>query len=121
MSNLFASYEPYVGRIGTKERVLVTEESHDKKHFVGHNRFYEQILVPKRNEFLGAIVDVEIVAVGKHYMMGSVITDESNALCKLLSRLPSDKSNIKSFWFYSCLFVLGSSLVFKYLSHNRFK
>lgn len=54
--------------------VLVTDLSHDKNHLVGHNEFYEQILLPKDMELMGKTVQVEIVAATKFSMVGKVIT-----------------------------------------------
>ena len=45
LTDLFHSYEPYRKRIGQKYQVLVTELAHDKQHYVGHNEFYEQVLL----------------------------------------------------------------------------
>ena len=49
---------------------LVTDLSHDKIHLVGHNDFYEQILLPKDLELLGKTVLVEIVGSTKFSMSG---------------------------------------------------
>jgi tRNA A37 methylthiotransferase MiaB len=43
LSEFFQSYEPYSNKIGEVQDVLVTEVSHDGKHYVGHNKFYEQV------------------------------------------------------------------------------
>lgn len=43
VSQLFQKYMPYEHKLGTKQKVLVTEISHDKKHYVGHNKYYEQV------------------------------------------------------------------------------
>ena len=45
LTDLFHSYEPYRKRIGQKYQVLVTELAYDKQHYVGHNEFYEQVLI----------------------------------------------------------------------------
>ena len=45
LTDLFHSYEPYRKRIGQKYQVLVTEMAYDKQHYVGHNEFYEQVLL----------------------------------------------------------------------------
>jgi threonylcarbamoyladenosine tRNA methylthiotransferase CDKAL1 len=44
LSEFFQSYEPYSHKIGEVQDVLVTEVSHDGKHYVGHNKFYEQVI-----------------------------------------------------------------------------
>ncbi|KAG7154483.1 Threonylcarbamoyladenosine tRNA methylthiotransferase-like [Homarus americanus] len=70
LTEVFQSYRPYDHKLGEKQTVLVTEEAHDKEHWVGHNKFYEQVLVPKNEDFLGKLVEVEIIETGKHYMRG---------------------------------------------------
>lgn len=75
LSDFFQSYEPYGHKIGQVQRVLVTETSHDKKHFVGHNKFYEQVLVPMKDEFMGKMVTVKIVEATKHSMKGEPLDD----------------------------------------------
>ena len=56
-SEYFRSYEPYKGRVGQVYLALVTEESthKDVTSYVCHNEFYEQILVPKNEDYLGKI------------------------------------------------------------------
>jgi threonylcarbamoyladenosine tRNA methylthiotransferase CDKAL1 len=39
----------------------VTDLSHDKEHYVGHNEFYEQILVPKLDHLMGKFVQAIII------------------------------------------------------------
>lgn len=73
LTELFQSYRPYDHKLGERQTVLVTEESHDKQHWVGHNKFYEQVLVPKKDDFLGKLVEVEVMETGKHYMKGRPI------------------------------------------------
>ncbi|XP_068093069.1 threonylcarbamoyladenosine tRNA methylthiotransferase isoform X2 [Hyperolius riggenbachi] len=75
MSQLFHSYNPYDHKIGEKQQVLVTEESFDHQYFVAHNRFYEQVLVPKDSAFMGKMVEVVIYETGKHYMKGKPLSD----------------------------------------------
>ncbi|KAI4472215.1 radical sam protein [Holotrichia oblita] len=70
LTDLFYSYEPYGRNVGEIQEVLVTEISHDKKHYVGHNKFYEQVLLPIRDEFLGKLVTVKIVSASKFSMIG---------------------------------------------------
>lgn len=43
MSDLFRSYHPYSGLVGTEHTVLVTEWASDNKHLVGHNKSYTQV------------------------------------------------------------------------------
>ncbi|KAM8966946.1 threonylcarbamoyladenosine tRNA methylthiotransferase [Pelodytes ibericus] len=75
LSQLFHSYNPYDHKIGQKQNVLVTEESFDSQYFVAHNRFYEQVLVPKEPAFMGKMVEVIIFESGKHFMKGQPLSD----------------------------------------------
>ena len=56
-------------------RVLVTEVSHDGQYFVGHNGCYEQVLVPKKPEIMGKLVNVKIISICKFSMTGILIDD----------------------------------------------
>lgn len=73
LSQLFDTILPYEGRIGQEYDILVTEIAADKKHFVGHNQFYEQILIPARSEYMGANLRVKVVETGKYFMKADVI------------------------------------------------
>lgn len=75
-SDLFNSYGPYEGRVGKRYRALITEEATDGRHFVGHNKFYEQILIDKdcKGASMGSSLDVEIVSFGKYSMIGRPTT-----------------------------------------------
>ncbi|KAH8297112.1 hypothetical protein KR044_004929, partial [Drosophila immigrans] len=76
LTDLFYSYEPYAGREGQEYTVLVTEISHDKLHYVGHNKSYEQVLLPMRDNLLGTRVRVRITATSKFSMMGVILDEE---------------------------------------------
>ncbi|XP_026273504.1 threonylcarbamoyladenosine tRNA methylthiotransferase [Frankliniella occidentalis] len=73
LSELFQSYEPYTHKLGEIQDILVTEISHDKKHYVGHNKFYEQVLVPQATEMLGKMIKVKIIATQKHCMIAEPV------------------------------------------------
>uniref|UniRef100_A0A674MZY5 tRNA-t(6)A37 methylthiotransferase n=1 Tax=Takifugu rubripes TaxID=31033 RepID=A0A674MZY5_TAKRU len=75
LSQLFHSYHPYDHKVGERQQVLVTEESFDGQYYVAHNKFYEQVLVPKRAEFKGKMVEVDIYEAGKHFMKGGPVED----------------------------------------------
>lgn len=77
LSESFQSYHPYSHKIGEVQDVLVTEVSHDGKHYVGHNKFYEQVLLPKRAELMGKMVTVKIVSTSKHSMNGEPVVKDS--------------------------------------------
>ncbi|XP_073667602.1 threonylcarbamoyladenosine tRNA methylthiotransferase-like [Paramisgurnus dabryanus] len=75
LSALFHSYNPYDHKVGERQHVLVTEESFDSQYYVAHNKFYEQVLVPKKSEFKGKMIEVDIYEAGKHYMKGRPVDD----------------------------------------------
>ena len=75
LSEFFQSYEPYGHKVGSVQKVLVTEISHDKKHYVAHNKFYEQVLVPMKKEYMGKMVTVQIVSASKHSMKGEPLDE----------------------------------------------
>ncbi|TEA22358.1 hypothetical protein DBR06_SOUSAS31310006, partial [Sousa chinensis] len=66
---------PFSPQIGERQKVLVTEESFDSKFYVAHNRFYEQVLVPKNPTFMGKMVEVNVYESGKHFMKGQPVSD----------------------------------------------
>lgn len=78
LTDLFYSYEPYVGREGQIYTVLVTEISHDKLHYVGHNKSYEQVLLPMRDNLLGTRVRVRITGASKFSMTAEILDEESD-------------------------------------------
>ncbi|GAB1298042.1 Threonylcarbamoyladenosine tRNA methylthiotransferase [Apodemus speciosus] len=75
LSRVFHSYNPYDHKIGERQQVLVTEESFDCKFYVAHNRFYEQVLVPKNPAFMGKMVEVDIYESGKHFLKGQPVSE----------------------------------------------
>lgn len=77
LTELFNSYEPYARRVGSIYTVLVTEISYDKKHYVGHNKYYEQVLLPMRENLLGKSVRVRITNTSK-FSMSATLLDEEN-------------------------------------------
>jgi len=77
ITEFFHTYKPYENRLGKIYTVLVTETSHDGNYFVGHNEFYEQILVPKRPELMGKMFEVKIVDSCKFSMTGELLEDTS--------------------------------------------
>uniref|UniRef100_F6TJ71 tRNA-t(6)A37 methylthiotransferase n=1 Tax=Ciona intestinalis TaxID=7719 RepID=F6TJ71_CIOIN len=73
LSELFRSYEPYGHQLGKIQKVLVTEIAHDQIHYVGHNKYYEQVLIPMDEDLTGKMFEVEIVETGKHFLKGKRI------------------------------------------------
>ena len=53
-TEIFQKQFPYKGKVGSIETVLVTELATDGEHYVGHNKFYEQVLVPKDESYMGS-------------------------------------------------------------------
>lgn len=53
----------------------MTELSHDKQFFVGHNEFYEQVLIPKKEEFMGKMVQVQIKSATKFSMIAEPVSN----------------------------------------------
>lgn len=88
LTQLFDTVLPYEGRVGQVYDVLVTEVATDKKHFVGHNKFYEQILIPARDDYMGANLRVKIIETGKHFMKAEV-------LAKLRAKTGSTTSTVQ--------------------------
>ncbi|XP_037827381.1 threonylcarbamoyladenosine tRNA methylthiotransferase [Lucilia sericata] len=76
LTDLFNSYHPYAGREGQIYNVLVTEVSHDKLHYVAHNKSYEQILLPMRPNLLGTSVRVRITSTSKFSMNAEILDSE---------------------------------------------
>jgi len=77
ITELFHSYQPYSERLGQVYTVLCTETSHDGNYYVAHNQFYEQILVPKRKELMGAMFEVKIIDSCKFSMTGELCEEGS--------------------------------------------
>uniref|UniRef100_A0A8C6UPC5 tRNA-t(6)A37 methylthiotransferase n=1 Tax=Neogobius melanostomus TaxID=47308 RepID=A0A8C6UPC5_9GOBI len=75
LSQLFHSYNPYDHEVGVRQHVLVTEESFDAQFHVAHNKYYEQVLVPKRSEFKGKMIEVDIYEAGKHFLKGRPVEE----------------------------------------------
>uniref|UniRef100_A0A1B0G4Q9 tRNA-t(6)A37 methylthiotransferase n=1 Tax=Glossina morsitans morsitans TaxID=37546 RepID=A0A1B0G4Q9_GLOMM len=78
LTELFNSYYPYKGREGEIYNVLVTEISHDKQHYVGHNKSYEQVLLPMRKNLLGTSVRVRITGTTKFSMYAELLDEETD-------------------------------------------
>ncbi|XP_014600839.1 PREDICTED: threonylcarbamoyladenosine tRNA methylthiotransferase [Polistes canadensis] len=110
LTEFFHSYQPYDHKIGLIEKVLVTELSHDKLHYVGHNKFYEQVLVPKQEEYLGKMISVKIVRATKYSMEGQPINEETSYLQGL--SLISSKLHIMKSSYTLEKIMLGMCFVF---------
>lgn len=81
LTELFYTYEPYGHKVGETQTVLVTEISHDKKHLVAHNKFYEQVLLPMEDDLLGKEVQVKILSATKFSMLGAITAGTERKQC----------------------------------------
>ncbi|KAG5307099.1 CDKAL methylthiotransferase, partial [Acromyrmex insinuator] len=97
LSEFFQSYEPYGHKVGLIQKVLVTEVSHDKQHYVGHNKFYEQVLIPLKQGYMGKMIDVRIIEATKFSMKGDPIGKGMSPALRsplpqgVVSKLPYEK------------------------------
>ena len=67
---LFHSYGGDEKMTGTKLSILVTEVGADGQHFVGHDKYYRQVLVPNNPNLMGKRIDVVVTEVTKWSMVG---------------------------------------------------
>ena len=74
-TTFFESYKPYSHLLNTIQKILVTEVSADGRNFVGHNKSFHQILVPKDTRIMGKWIDVSITETSKWSMKGSICLD----------------------------------------------
>lgn len=132
LTYLFNSYEPYSGRVGKIYTALVTEISHDKKHYVGHNKFYEQILLPMKEDLLGKAVRVKITGISKFSMTGEILDDQNKwEICSKKTMDPIEEGrkalrinkkpntctvdNLEPYLKYALLFLIFAFLTYKIL------
>ncbi|KAF5299003.1 hypothetical protein FQA39_LY11635 [Lamprigera yunnana] len=120
LTDLFYTYEPYSCKIGQEEEVLVTEVSHDKAHYVGHNKFYEQVLIPLEEKYLGKLIKVKIIKASKFSMVGEplkkiVMPGLNKPLQKgQISGIQDNNYTINS-RFYVSVFVLSVTILLRIL------
>lgn len=103
LSDFFQSYEPYGNQVGQIQEVLVTEVSHDKKHYVAHNKLYHQVLVPMKEELMGKMFEVEILSASKHSIMGKPLGGINLSQLKVRQMRKPKKLN---FYNYAMVFVV---------------
>lgn len=118
LTDLFYTYQPYDKKIGEMYEVLVTEVSHDKKYYVGHNKFYEQVLVPLNEKYMGKLVTVRIISATKFSMMGEVLKDVVPGLAKPLQKGEVSGVRVKASRdpkLLFTLFILGVSIFLRFL------
>lgn len=89
ISKVFHSYHPYDHKVGELQTVLITEDAKDQAHFVGHNKFYDQVLIHKsEGDLMGKMVQVEITSAGEHFQMARVLRDSEVHSPGLVEPLP---------------------------------
>lgn len=75
-TKFFNSYTSFDHLLGTTQNVLITEQSGDGVHYIGHDKQYHQVLIKKDPKLMGRKVKVEIVKVEKWHLEGTVISIE---------------------------------------------
>uniref|UniRef100_A0A023F4W3 tRNA-t(6)A37 methylthiotransferase n=2 Tax=Triatoma infestans TaxID=30076 RepID=A0A023F4W3_TRIIF len=103
LTELFHSYEPFGHLVGRTFNVLVTEEAHDKKHYVGHNKAYQQVLVPNDPKLMGKQVKVKIISATKYSMEGQVLNFEE---VSIVNKTAQQKATIISVIFASIVALI---------------
>ncbi|RZC35991.1 threonylcarbamoyladenosine tRNA methylthiotransferase, partial [Asbolus verrucosus] len=118
LTDLFYTYQPYNGKIGEVQEILVTELSHDKKHFVGHNKFYEQVLIPNDHKYMGKLVTVKIVNATKFSMFGEPMSNVMPGLTKPLQQGQVSgikRQKVDDIKVLITLIVLGLSILVRFI------
>ncbi|XP_028393941.1 threonylcarbamoyladenosine tRNA methylthiotransferase-like isoform X2 [Dendronephthya gigantea] len=136
ITKLFNTYQPYDHKLGEKQKVLITEESHDGIHYVSHNKSYDQVLVRKdEGDLMGKMVEVVITETGKHFLKGKVLKNNpvhtpsiappfAKGVVSGVKQIPkpfsttSLKSNVE-FWIKSALLVLLMAVIFDLIRVGR--
>ena len=63
-------YSPYSQYMGRTFKVTCTESAHYGDYYVSHNKYYHQILIPNKEEYMGKSLEVRIVEVSRYHMKG---------------------------------------------------
>ncbi len=79
-TTFFESYTCFDHLMGTIQDVLITEASNDGTHYVGHNKSYQQVLVPKDPRIMGQKVQVKIIQTSKWFVKGEVLGESLQKL-----------------------------------------
>ena len=117
---------PFEGEIGNEYSVLITEMAHDGVSLVGHNKYYDQVLIKGNvDNLMGTRVRVRITQVTKHSMIGEVISDPVNPAISVNEQLEREKkekdckvetNSVKGY----LPFVIGGALL-AYLVYRRIR
>jgi threonylcarbamoyladenosine tRNA methylthiotransferase CDKAL1 len=118
LTELFYTYQPYNEKIGEIQEVLVTEVSHDKQYFVGHNKFYEQVLIPMNQKYMGKLVTVKIVSATKFSMTGEPMSKIMPGLKEPLQKgqvsgIKTNKTDDTKIMI--ALIIVGISIIFRFM------
>ncbi|KAJ3252056.1 hypothetical protein HK103_001858 [Boothiomyces macroporosus] len=87
----FESYTSYDKYLNEEVEILITEASSDGNNYIGHDKFYHQVLVEKDPKLMGQQVRVRITKTSKWNLMGTVIPEslqEINSGTVLPKRIP---------------------------------
>jgi threonylcarbamoyladenosine tRNA methylthiotransferase CDKAL1 len=118
LTELFYTYQPYNEKLGEIQEVLVTEVSHDKQYFVGHNKFYEQVLIPMNQKYMGKLVTVKIVSATKFSMTGEPMSKIMPGLKEPLQKgqvsgIKTNKTDDTKIMI--ALIIVGISIIFRFM------
>ncbi|TRY69454.1 hypothetical protein TCAL_10195, partial [Tigriopus californicus] len=88
LHELFYSYSPLDDRLGQIHSVLITDVSHDKRFWVAHNLWYDQVLINKEqtNVEPGQLVWIRITNVTKFSVHGEPLTGRGVLAMLLLKK-----------------------------------
>ncbi|XP_031784012.1 CDKAL1-like protein isoform X2 [Nasonia vitripennis] len=120
ISEFFQSYEPYNTKIGEIQEVLVTEIAHDNKHYVAHNSYYEQVLIPMKKEYMGEMLKVKIISASKHSMKGEAFDEYKTKVSRPFltqALVPEEQQDVKQFtWHMIALLIIIFAIIVKLCS-----
>ena len=76
------SFDPLGTQLGKRQLVLITEESSDGLHYVGHNKYYDQVLISKSlaTDLMGKMVVAMVTDTDKHYIKAKPELSKSSKL-----------------------------------------
>ncbi|XP_050436726.1 threonylcarbamoyladenosine tRNA methylthiotransferase [Adelges cooleyi] len=77
LTDLFHSYTTYDHRVGELQNILITEEAKSGTELIGHNKYYEQVLIANRPELMGKFVTVIVRSAKKHCLIADTVQDQT--------------------------------------------
>ena len=86
IAELFGIYKDYYKFENQIFKVLCTDVSHRNNYYVAHNKYFHQILIPQKEEYMGKMLYVKINKTDKFYMIGEVIDyiDDYNSIAYII-------------------------------------